>query len=181
MTDDQQNQFDAAQVAYNDAVRDRMTLARNRAAAVLAVCCFIPLATIGAPRPFTGPATAWDHSVAATPSAQAPRALETWKKKDGEYMTYLADAGLSYDDSLAAVKKNISDNGLKTSLDTDRQCAGHRAHEFEMTLGTTVVHQLIVDDAPGLTKITYTRPEGTPAAPDATTALTAYCAPSQQQ
>jgi hypothetical protein len=147
--------------------------------ALAALIAAVPFAALAAPKPFTGPAAGWDHNVAATPSAQAPRALETWKKKDGEYVTYLADGGLSYDETLAAVKKNIGDNGVKTSVDTDRQCAGHRAHEFEMTLGSTIVHQLIVDDAPGLTKITYARPEGTPPAPDATTALTAYCAPSQ--
>lgn len=41
-----------------------------------------------------------------------------------------------------------------------------------MTFGTTVVHQLIVDDAPGATKLTYVRPEGTPFATDVTSAIT---------
>ena len=153
-----------------------MTHVRNRALAALAAAVLFPVAALAAPRPFAGPSAGWDHNVAATPTAQTQRALETWKKKDGEHLTYLADGGLSYDDALAAVKKNIADNGVKTTADADRQCAGRRAHEFEMTLGTTIVRQIIVDDAPGLTKLTYARPEGTPAAPDATTALTAYCA-----
>ena len=153
-----------------------MIHATNRALAALAALVLIPVAAAAAPKPFTGPPTGWDHNVGATPSAQAPRALETWKKSDGEYLTYLEDAGLSYDDALAAVKKNIADNGVKTTADADRQCAGRRAHEFEMTLGTTVVRQIILDDAPGLTKLTYARPGSTPAAADATSALTAYCA-----
>jgi hypothetical protein len=153
-----------------------MIHATNRALAALAALLLIPAVAAAAPKPFTGPSAGWDHNVATTPSAQTPRALETWKKSDGEYLTYLEDAGLSYDDALAAVKKNIGDNAVKTTVDTDRQCAGRRAHEFEMTLGTTIVRQIIVDDAPGLTKLTYARPGGTPAAADATSALTAYCA-----
>jgi hypothetical protein len=149
---------------------------RIRAASALLALIMIPVAAGAAPKPFTGPASGWDHNVAVAPSAQAPRALETWKKSDGEYLTYLEDAGLSYDDTLAAVKKNITDNGVKTTIDGDRQCAGRRAHEVEMTLGPSVVHQIIIDDAPGLTKLTYARPASTPAAADATAALTAYCA-----
>ncbi len=45
-----------------------------------------------------------------------------------------------------------------------------------MTLGTTVVHQIIIDDAPGVSKITYVRPSGKTASPDVMDALTAYCA-----
>lgn len=150
--------------------------ARTRAVSALLAFVVVPVAAGAAPRPFSGPASGWDHNVAVAPSAQAPRALETWRKSDGEYLTYLEDAGLSYDDTVAAVKKNIADNGVKTTIDTDRQCAGRRAHEVEMTLGSAVVHQIIVDDAPGLTKLTYARPQSTPAAADATAALTAYCA-----
>lgn len=150
--------------------------ARIRAVSALLALILVPVAAGAAPRPFTGPASGWDHNVAAAPGAQAPRALETWKKSDGEYLTYLEDAGLSYDDTLAAVKKNIADNGVKTTIDTDRQCAGRRAHEVEMALGSSVVHQIIIDDAPGLTKLTYARPASAPAAADATAALTAYCA-----
>ena len=47
-------------------------------------------------------------------------------------------------------------------MDVDRKCDGRRAHEVEMPLGTSIVHQVIVDDAPGVTKLTYVRPVNTP-------------------
>src|ERR1700681_3956264 len=93
--------------------RETMPSASFRTAcALLALAAFIPLAALAATKPFPGP-SGWDHSVGATPSAAAPRAQETWKKSDGEQLTYLADAGLSYDDTIALVKKNVTDNGFK--------------------------------------------------------------------
>jgi hypothetical protein len=143
------------------------------ASALLALAAFLPIAALAATKPFPGP-TGWEHAVGATPTAASARAQETWKKSDGELLTYLADAGLSYDDTVALVKKNVADNGFKTSVDTDRKCDGRRAHEVELTLGITVVHQIIVDDAPGVTKLTYIRPQTIVPAADATGALNAY-------
>ncbi len=68
--------------------------------ALLAFTAFLPLAAIAATKPFPGPA-GWDHSVGTIPTAEAPRAQETWKKSDGEQLTYLADAALSFDDTTA--------------------------------------------------------------------------------
>jgi hypothetical protein len=144
------------------------------ATALLTLTAFLPLAALAATKPFPGP-SGWDHTVGATPTAEAPRAQETWKKSDGELLTYLADAGLSYDDTIALVKKNVTDNGLKTTVDADRKCDGRRAHEVELAFGTAIVHQIIVDDAPGVTKLTYSRPAGVTPAGDVTGALTAYC------
>jgi hypothetical protein len=149
------------------------------ASALAALAVALPLAAPAAPKPFTLPASGWDHTVGASPTPQVQRAQETWKKSDGELLTYLQDAGLSYDESVGLVKKNITDNGLKTTVDTDRKCDGRRAHEVEMTFGTTIAHQILVDDAPGVTKLTYTRPQGTPLAPDVTAAINAYCGPAQ--
>ena len=146
------------------------------ASAVLAFAAFVPLAAFAATKPFPGP-SGWEHSVGATPTADAPRAQETWKKSDGELLTYLADAGLSFDDTLARVKKNVVDNAFKTSVDVDRTCDGRRAHEVELTFGTSVVHQIIIDDAPGVTKLTYSRPQALTPGADATSALNAYCGP----
>jgi hypothetical protein len=152
-----------------------MTTAPLRAAsALIAFAAVLPLAALAAPKPFPG-VSGWDHTVGATATAQVPRAQETWKKTDGELLTYLADGGLSYDDITGMVKKNIADNSLKTAVDRDRQCDGKRAHEVEMTFGTTVVRQVIVDDAPGVTKLTYTRPQSTPVSTDVTSAIAAYC------
>jgi hypothetical protein len=143
-------------------------------AALLAFGAFLPLAALGATKPFPGPA-GWEHSVNVTATADAPRAQETWKKSDGEQLAYLADAGLSFDATIAMVKKNVADNALKTSVDADRKCDGRRAHEVELTFGTSVVHQLIVDDAPGVTKLTYTRPLSVVQGFDVTSALNVYC------
>lgn len=148
------------------------------AAALAALVAFLPVAALAAPKPFTG-LTGWDHAVGATATPQTPRAQETWKKSDGELVSYLSDATLSYDDMVAMVKKNMADNGFKATVDSDRKCDGRRAHEVEMTFGTTVVHQLIVDDTPGVTRLTYTRPQTTPAAADVTSAITAYCGAAQ--
>jgi len=144
------------------------------ASALIAFVAFLPLAAPAAGKSFTGP-SGWDHTVGATATPQSPRAQETWKKSDGELVTYLSDGGLSYDDIIGMVHKNISDNGFKPSMDKDRTCDGKRAHELEMTFGTAVVHQVIVDDAPGVTKLTYTRSQGTALSPDVTSAITAYC------
>lgn len=151
-----------------------MSNALIRSSALLAVIGLVPCAAAAAPKPFTGP-TGWTHTVVASATAQSPRAEETWKKPDGEQVVYLEDGGLGYDDMVGLVKKNIADNALKTSVDTDRKCDGRRAFEVEMTLGAMVYHQVIIDDAPGVTKLTYTRPLATPASPDVMSVLNAYC------
>ncbi|HEX3468343.1 MAG TPA: hypothetical protein VHT05_09720 [Candidatus Elarobacter sp.] len=140
--------------------------------AALIAC--VPLAALAAAKPFVGP-TGWDHTVGMTATAASPRSQETWKKSDGQLITFLSDDTLSYDDSIAQIHKNVADNGFKPSVDKDRTCAGMRAHEIEMTFGTTVVHQIVVDDAPGVTKITYTHPQGITASQDALATITAYC------
>ena len=142
--------------------------------ALLVLAAFVPLAALAATKPFPG-VTGWDHSVGLTPTADIPRAQETWKKSDGEQLSYMADAALSFDDTLARVKKNIAENGFKAAVDADRKCVGRRAHEIELTFGSSVVHQIIVDDAPGVTKVTYSRPESVRPAADATSAINAYC------
>ena len=144
------------------------------AAALAALAAILPFAAMAAAKPFVGP-SGWDHVVGATATPQLPRAQETWKKSDGELLVYLSDGGLAYDDILGLVKKNISDNSIKTAVDKDRTCQGRRAHEVEMTFSPTVVHQLIVDDSPGVTKLTYTRPEGMKPSDDANAAITAFC------
>ena len=152
-----------------------MTNASHRAATALSLLAIIlPIAAFAAAKPFVGP-TGWEHLVGAMPTAQVPRAQETWKKSDGELLVYLSDGGLSYDDIVGAVKKNIADNSIRTAMDADRTCAGKRAHEVEMTFSPTVVHQLIVDDAPGVTKLTYSRPDAIKPSDDAKTAIAAFC------
>jgi hypothetical protein len=146
-----------------------------RASILVALVTFLPWAADAAAKPFAGPSSGWDHTVSATPTAELPRAQETWRKSDGEMIAYLSDAALSYDEMVAMVKKNVSDNGLKPSMDLDRKCDGRRAHEVELTLGTSTVRQVIVDDAPGVTKLTYLRPQGSPAGADVARAIAGYC------
>ena len=149
-----------------------------RATALIALAALLPLAAVAATKPFTGP-TGWEHTAVVVATPQSPRATDTWRKSDGQLVTYMSDAAVSYDDIVGMVKKNIADNGFKPSLDKDRTCEGRRAHELEMTFGTSVVHQVIVDDAPGVTKLTYTRTQGVPMDADVTSAIAAYCGPSQ--
>ena len=132
------------------------TVAARTATLIAAVGLSLPIAAAAAGKPFAGPA-GWDHVVAMTASAQSPRTQESWKKSDGELITFM------------------SDDGFKPSVDKDRTCDGRRAHEVEMTFGTTVVHQIVIDDAPGLTKLTYTHPQGVGPSPDATSTIAAYC------
>jgi len=152
-----------------------MSIIRLRTtSALIALAACLPVAALAAARPFVGP-VGWDHTVGLTATAQSPRSQETWHKSDGELITSFSDATLSYEDSVGLIRKNVADNGLKPAVDRDRTCGGSRAHEVEMTFGVTVVHQIIVDDAPGVTKITYSRPQGMSASADETTSVTAYC------
>ena len=154
-----------------------LTASLRASSALIALAVFVPIAALAAPKPFVG-LSGWDHTVGITPTAQVARAQETWKKSDGQVLTYLEDGGLAYDDIVAMVKKNISDNAIKAAIDKDRTCDGRRAREVEMTFGPTVVRQVIVDDAPGVTKLTYFRTQGMQAAADVTGAITAYCGAS---
>jgi len=80
-------------------------------------------------------------------TAQSPRTRRRGERATGNF-TFMSDDTLSYDDSLGMIRKNVTDNGLKPSVDKDRTCGGRRAHEIEMTFGTTIVHQIVIDDAP---------------------------------
>jgi len=151
-----------------------MPTASRIAALALAAAILTPLAAAAAAKPFGG-VTGWNHSVSATPTPALPRDQETWKAKNGETFSVLSDGGLSYDDTIASIKKNFADNGMTPIEDKDRMCDGRRAHELELVIGPSVIHQIIVDDAPGVTKLSYTRVQGTPPAPSVATAITAYC------
>ena len=142
--------------------------------AALIFAAFAPTAVSAALKPFTGPA-GWDHTVAATATPALPRSQEAWKKSDGEQLIYLADAGLAFDEMVTQVKKNVADNNMKPSLAKDRTCAGQRAYELELPIGASIIHQIIVDQAPGVTKLTYLRPQGAPPSPVVMSALEAYC------
>lgn len=142
------------------------------AATLLAFAAALTPAVSAAPKPFTGPA-GWDHAVVSTATADSPRSNETWKKSDGESIVLLGDGGLTYADQLALVTKNAAT--LKAAVNRDRTCAGQSAHEVEETFGTTIVHQILIDNSPGVTKITYTRPQTVQPAAEVTAALNAYC------
>ena len=152
-----------------------MPKSRLLAAILLAAAVAGPAAAAATPKPFSGPATGWDHTVLAPPGPTATHVQELWKKSDSEQIMYLEDSGLVYDTIIASLKDNISTRNLKPSVDRDRTCDGRRAHEVELTFGNSVVHQVIVDDAPGVTKINFTWPDGKTESPDAAKALIAYC------
>ena len=141
--------------------------------ATLALAALLPFAASAAAKPFTGPA-GWDHTVQTTPTPQVPRDAETWKQGQ-DVLTLTSDDGLAYADIVGAVEKNIAQNALKPAMDKDRTCAGRKAHELEMTFGSAVVHQVIIDDNPGVMKLTYTRPQSAQMSADVTNAIAAYC------
>ena len=142
-------------------------------AAALTAFVALPLAASAASKPF--PALAgWDHTTPQLATPAPGRGYDTYKKDD-QQVTVLSDTGLVYADIVGAVKKNVSDNGIKTSIDRDFTCGTKHAHEIEMILGSTVYRQLIVDDNPGVTKVTYMRTQGSTPAADALGALTSYC------
>ncbi|MDB5068971.1 MAG: hypothetical protein JWM87_82 [Candidatus Eremiobacteraeota bacterium] len=58
-------------------------------------------------------------------------------------------------------------------------CAVVRAGTDARCNSDELSHRAIVDDAPGVTRLTYTRPQATPVAADVTGAITAYCGPAQ--
>ena len=151
-----------------------MTRAPFRAASLAAIAVLFPLTALAVTKPFAGP-TGWDHVVAATASAQTPRAQEIWKRTDGETLVYLEDSTLIYDDVIGQIQKNIAENAIRTSIDKDRTCDSRRAHEVEMTFGPGVIHQIVIDDGPGVTKLTYTHATGAPASPDVLATIAAYC------
>jgi hypothetical protein len=153
-----------------------MSTVSRIAVLALAAVTLLPQAASAAAKPFAGVA-GWDHTVSATPTPALPRDQESWKNSNGETVSILSDGALSYDDTIASVKKNFADNGMHPNLDKDRTCDGRRAHELELVIGTSVIHQIIVDDAPGLTKLSYTRAQGAPLAPSVASAITAYCGP----
>ena len=88
-----------------------MPTATLRASILITLISFLPWAADAAAKPFAGPPGGWDHTVGATPTAEMPRAQETWRKSDGELISYLSDAALSYDDMIAMVKKMAAGAG----------------------------------------------------------------------
>ena len=139
--------------------------------AALVAASILPVAAGATPRPFTGPAN-WDHAVAANSEGSTTHS-ELWKNGDGETLTLLSTSALNYDDVIAAIHKNVAT--LHPSVDRDLTCSGRRAHEIEMAYTSMVTRQLIVDDVPGVTRLTLIHPADKPATTDVMAALQAYC------
>jgi hypothetical protein len=142
--------------------------------ALFMLAALAPAAAAAAPKPFTGPGGGWAHTVLSSPSPTTSLVQETWKSGD-QQISYFSNKDLVYETSLASVQENMATNDLKPSIDRDRTCDGRRAHEVEITLGPTVIHQVLVDDAPGVTKLNFIWPKNGSESPDAVKALAAYC------
>jgi hypothetical protein len=148
-----------------------MKNAFSRVAALAALLLAVPLAASAAMKPFTGPA-GWDHTVETNSPTSV---LEIWRKGTTQSIAYLYNSAIVFDDNVATIKKNVADNSMKTTVDKTSTCAGKRAYTVGISMGPTYIEQLVIDEAPGVTKLTYSRPQSDSTPPEVTAALAAYC------
>jgi hypothetical protein len=127
---------------------------------------------------FLGPA-GWSHN--PPPTAVDPaRTIEEWHiAGDIATVTYIKDTTTSYDDAMAAIKKNIATNGIKMSADKDVPCHGATGHVVEFAFGPdghrVITNRLLVPAGSGVDTITYARSDGSTFDSDVKKAETEYC------
>lgn len=128
---------------------------------------------------FVGPA-GWTRTDVPTPNPA--RSISTWQLggDTSTSLTFITDAATSFEDALAAMNKNFSDNGIRLAVNKDEPCYGATAHVVEFTSGPdgarTIFNRLVVPLASGVATITYTRAEGNAFEGDVRKAEQAFCA-----
>jgi hypothetical protein len=149
------------------------------------VCFCIALTTaatsVALADPGLVPPDGWTHvDNAGTPNPT--RSFDTWKQSSSpgsQTITVMKDTTGSYADSVARVKKNFSDNGIKPSVDTDLTCQGQASHVFEFATGPDghqfVVNRTIVPLTTGVITVTYVRSETQVYNEAVKTSITAFC------
>jgi hypothetical protein len=132
------------------------------------------------PTAFPAP-SGWTH-VDAPPSTDTQRSFDTWKQSSSvtaQTITVMRDATGKYDDALAVVRKNFSDNNIKATVDSDQTCQGKTSHVFEFATGPDghriVINRLIVGGDAGITAVTYSRPQSASFGGEVKSAITAFC------
>jgi hypothetical protein len=149
-----------------------MSKLHSGAALLAALLIAVAPVAAAATKPFTGPA-GWDHTVESNTPASV---LEIWKKEGSKQsIAYLFNSAIVFDENVANIKKNIADNSMKMTLEKTGTCAGKRSYTVGISFGPSYIQQLIIDEAPGVSKITYSRPDADSTPDEVTAAITAYC------
>ena len=127
---------------------------------------------------FVGP-TGWS-TVQGTPADPAHPLLQWHIAGDPTTSLTFVRTTQSYDDSLGAIRTNLTTNKIKPAVDKDLPCQGKTAHVVEFAAGPDahkiVINRLLVPTSDGVAAITYAHADGTPFDPDVQKAETAYCA-----
>jgi hypothetical protein len=150
------------------------------AAAVIASAALFPAVAVDADgSAYAGP-TGWTRVDVASPTPT--RKIVQWHiAGDPSSVTYIEDSTQSYTDSLAAMAKNFSDNGIKPAT-KDIPCRGAMAHVIEFKAGPdgsqTIINRVMLPVGTGIATITYTRADGNPFDDDVMKAQKAFCATS---
>jgi hypothetical protein len=142
----------------------------QRAASFLTLALLIPGIAVAATKPFAGPA-GWEQSATA---GTAPKIQQSWKS-NGQQINFIYDGELKYADVISMIKTNISANNIPTSMNLERTCDGKAAYEVAMVFGKSYIRQVVIDESPGVAKITYVRPDDAQTPGDVTGALSGYC------
>jgi hypothetical protein len=135
-------------------------------------------ASAPAPATFAGP-DGWSR--VEVPSPSATRTIVQWHiaGDTSTSVTYIKDATGVYEDTIALIEKNFSDNGIKPGTNKDTTCAGSRAHVVEFTAGPdgskTIINRVVIAGSPGITTITYTRADGNAFDAEVKKAETSFC------
>jgi hypothetical protein len=88
----------------------------------------------------------------------------------------------AYDDSLGAIRTNLTTNKIKPSVDKDITCQGKTGHVVEFSAGPDghkiVINRTLVPTSDGVIAITYTRDDGVGFDADVKKSLDTFCAGS---
>jgi hypothetical protein len=157
-----------------------MTLSRISLALSLALGASTALAA-AADVAFVGP-SGWSHVGQLSPDQT--RRFDQWKLGGGpndtaQTVTFISDSTSSYSDTLAQIRKNFSENRIKTSADADLACHGQQSHVIEFTSGPegkeVVIRRILVPLTPtGLITITYSH-DKTDDDPDVKKSIETFC------
>ncbi len=148
--------------------------------ATIALWSLVPAGAVDAAADYLGPA-GWTKLDVASPTPT--RTIVQWHLPgDLSSVTFIEDSTQNYADSLAAMTKNFSANGIRPAV-KDIPCRGVTAHVVEFKAGPdgaqTIINRLIVPQGTGIATITYTRADGNPFDDDVMKAEKAYCASTQ--
>jgi len=158
-----------------------MIVSRISIAVALAMAASTTLAA-AADVAFVGP-PGWSHIGQQSPDQT--RKFDQWKLGGGggdaaQTITFVTDTTSSYNDTLALIKKNFSDNHIKASADADMACHGQQGHVVQFSSGPegkeVVIRRILVPEGQtGLITITYARAKDDPDDPDVKKSIESFC------